>query len=181
MAEALLRRSDLEPGRIHVKGGKPNLLKHLAGYNNAARYSPWLVLLDLDHDDECAPAFVARYLSTPAEGMQLRVAVRQVESWLMADAERLSAFLAVRTSSVPSDPDGCLNAKREMVGLARESRRRVVREEMVPRRRSGRAVGPAYTARLIEFVDTRWRPDHAARRSESLRRCLGRLRELSRA
>lgn len=164
---------------MHVKGGKSNLLPSLLGYNNAARYSPWLVLVDLDRDVECAPTFVARHLPTPSEGMRLRVAVHQIESWLMADAARLSAFLSVRATRVPRDPDACHDAKREMVALGRESRRRVIRDEMVPRARSGRPVGPAYSARLIEFVDTYWRPDEAARRSESLRRCLERLRELS--
>ena len=55
--------------------------------------------------------------------MRLRVAVHQIESWLMADAERLSAFLSVGTSLLPGDPDGCHDAKHEMVRLVRESRR----------------------------------------------------------
>jgi hypothetical protein len=49
---------------------------------------------------------------------------------------------------------------------------------MIPREGSGRAVGPAYTSRLIEYVETAWRPREAAQRSESLRRalvCLERL------
>ncbi len=178
---ALLRHAGLESGSVHVKGGKPNLLARLHGYNAAARFSPWLVLIDLDRDEDCAPAFVARYLPERATGMHLRVAVRQVESWLMADAERLSAFLSIPQSRFPDDPDACEDAEREMVVLAGRSRRRLVRDEMVPRPRSGRSVGPAYSSRLIEFVNTRWQPDDAATRSESLRRCLERLRELARA
>lgn len=179
VATALLQHVQLEAGPIHVKGGKPNLLARLADYNNAARYSPWLVLVDLDRDDECAATFVGRHLPNPAVDMHLRVAVRQVESWLMADGERLSTFLSVPRSSVPSEPDGCQDAKRELVTLAGRSRRRAVRDEMLPRPRSGRAVGPAYSSRLIEFVNTSWRPEHAAGRSESLGRCIRRLVEVA--
>jgi hypothetical protein len=136
------------------------------------------VITDLDRD-ACAAAFVERHLPDRATGMHLRVAVRQVESWLMADAESLSTFLSVPRSGVPSDPDACEDAKRELGALAGRSRRRVVRDEMLPRPRSGRLVGPAYPSRLIEFVNTEWRPDQAAMRSESLRRCVRRLRELA--
>jgi hypothetical protein len=181
VATALLHHVRLQAGPVHVKGGKPNLLARLDGYNNAARFSPWLVLVDLDRHDECAAAFVRQHLPDPAAGMHLRVAVRQVESWLMADAEELSTFLSVPRSSVPSDPDRCEDAKRDMVMLSGRSRRRLVRDEMLPRPRSGRAVGPAYTSRLIEFVSTRWRPEHAAMRSESLERCVRRLLEVASA
>lgn len=126
VATALLRHVRLHAGPIHVKGGKPNLLARLEGYNNAARFSPWLVITDLDRE-ACAAAFVERSLPERATGMHLRVAVRQVESWLMADAESLSTFLSVPRSGVPSDPDACEDAKREMVALAGRSRRGVVR------------------------------------------------------
>ncbi len=62
--------------------------------------------------------------------------------------------------------------------IAAHSSDRRIREEMPPQSGSGRQVGPAYTARMIEFVEQRWRPEDAGARSESLRRCLTRLREL---
>jgi hypothetical protein len=65
--------------------------------------------------------------------------------------------------------------KRAMVEVAGHSRRREIRQDMVPRRGSGSSVGPAYTSRLIEFAQAHWRPETAARASDSLRRCLARL------
>lgn len=65
-----------------------------------------------------------------------------------------------------------------MVNLARRSRRKSVREDMVPGDKSSRRVGPAYTGRLIEYAATEWRPAVAARRSESLRRAIDCLRRL---
>jgi hypothetical protein len=62
-----------------------------------------------------------------------------------------------------------------MVTLAGKSRRRAVREDMVPNPGSGQSVGPAYTSRMIEFIQDRdagWRPDIAVTNSDSLRRCV---------
>jgi len=60
----------------------------------------------------------------------------------------------------------------EMVNLARRSRCKDIRDDMVPREGNGRVVGPAYPSRLREYVETSWRPREAAQRSDSLRRAL---------
>jgi len=68
-----------------------------------------------------------------------------------------------------------------MVEIARHSRRRDVRENMVPRGGSGRKIGPAYTSLLIEFSrDSKngWRPTVAVKSSDSLKRCMRRLEQL---
>lgn len=182
--EAVLIRLVGEAGglvhTIYGRNGKPHLRRVLGGYNNAARFSPWLVLVDLDHDAECAPPFVAALLPAPAPMMRLRVAVRAIEAWILADHEHLSDFLRVSTARLPPDPDAVPDPKRILVDLARHSRRRDIREDMVPRPGSGRAVGPAYASRLIEFAAAVWCPEVAAERSDSLRRCRDRIAELVR-
>ena len=35
---------------VHGRGGKNQINANLTGYNNAARFAPWVVLRDLDHD-----------------------------------------------------------------------------------------------------------------------------------
>jgi hypothetical protein len=170
-------------GGIHGKKGKAFLLDRLTSYNHAAQFSPWVVLVDLDRDDDCAPPFRVRWLPKPAPHMCFRIVVRAVEAWLMADRERLSRFLGVRVSRLPRDPESESDPMRKLVQLAEQSRFGAIREDMVPRSRSGRAVGPAYTSRLIEFVvdaESGWRPEVAAHHSESLRRCVGRLQDLVR-
>ena len=167
---------------LHVANGKPHIRQRLDGYNNAARISPWIVLVDLDTEADCAPALCRQWLPEPSPHMRLRVAVRTVEAWLLADRERFAKFLGVRQESLPKDPEAILHPKQEVVALARQSRRRAIREDMVPRPGSGRAVGPAYASRLIEFVSdpTRgWRPDVAAQHSDSLCRCVKSLRQLA--
>ncbi len=63
----LLREVGHDVGPIHIKNGKPALLNKLAGYDAAARIAPWLVLVDLNGDSECAATFVERHLPSPAE------------------------------------------------------------------------------------------------------------------
>lgn len=175
---SLVREAGAKPGTIHGKNGKAHLHNRLGGYNQAARHLPWVVLVDLDHDEDCAPPLVISWIPKPAPLMRFRVAVREVEAWLLADKERLARFLSVAVTKVPRSPDAVDDPKQTMVNLARQSRRRDIREDMVPRPASGRYVGPAYASRLIEFVESSWRPAIAAGNSDSLRRCRQRLGEL---
>ncbi|RLF63060.1 MAG: hypothetical protein DRN33_04790, partial [Thermoplasmata archaeon] len=91
------------PGRVFGKEGKPLLRKKIEGYNNAARRSPWVVLVDLDHDEECAPLLRNEWLPQPASKMCFRIAVREVEAWLLADRKGIASFLGVSQSAVPRD------------------------------------------------------------------------------
>ena len=169
------------PGPVYGRNGKDHLRQRISNYNQAARLSPWVVLVDIDHDAECAPPLRSAWLPALSPYMCLRVAVRQVEAWLLADRERLAKFLSVSTSRIPHNPESVEHPKSTLVELARYSRRRDIRDDMVPRPGSGRSVGPAYTARLIEFVireRTGWRPEVAARYSDSLNRSLRCLRRL---
>jgi hypothetical protein len=169
------------PGPVYGRNGKDYLRQRIAYYNRAARQSPWVVLVDQDHDAECAPPFRSAWLPAVSPQMCFRVAVRQVEAWLLADRERLAKVLSVSALKIPHNPEAVENAKNTVIELARQSRRREIREDMVPRPGSARAVGPAYTSRLIEFVigtGIGWRPEVAARYSESLNRSLRCLRRI---
>ena len=165
-------------GTVYGKNGKPALRPRVQGYNNAARRAPWIVLVDLDDEYPCAPPLCQAWVPDPSPLLCFRVAVRQVEAWLLADHERLAEFLGVPASRVPRDPEALENPKRTLVDLAQRSRRRSLRDDIVPRVGSGRSVGPAYASRIIEFVDRVWRPAEAAHQAESLGRaitCLERL------
>ncbi len=177
--EAVLRRLLTQVGAlagpIYGKQGKQHLRQRLNGYNQAAGFSPWVILIDLDQDAPCAPPLRDSWLPTPAPYLCFRIAVHEVEAWLMADREQLARFFSIARSRIPQDPEAVDDPKRTMVELAKYSRRRAVREDMVPRPQSGREVGPAYSARLIEFIEAAssgWRPDVAAKSSDSLARCL---------
>ncbi len=178
VARRVLRHAGLSTGLIYAAGGKSKLDQKLPGYNNAARNAPWLVLRDMDQDAPCAPTLVERLLPAPARYMRLRIAVHQGESWLLADAERIAAFLHVQIDAIPLSPDALVNAKQTLVNLARTSRSRDIRSALVPPEGSTASVGRQYTSVITEFVQEHWRPGVAARRSESLARCINALQTL---
>jgi hypothetical protein len=175
----LLDHVGLVAGNAYGRNGKVGLLKSLPKYNQAARFAPWFVVVDLDWDAECAPLIVNQWLPKPETGMRLRIAVRAIESWIMADFESLSIFLAVSSSKLPRLPDLDPHPKQTFVNVARTSRKKSIREDIVPRQGSGAQVGPRYTSRLIEFATQHWRPDEAMKRSDSLRRCVHALSTLT--
>ncbi len=180
--EAVLRRLiefvGAAPGFAYAGGGKPHLRNSLDSYIGAARFSPWVVLVDLNTSHECAPELRKEWVTTSAPFLCFRVAVREVEAWLLADRERLAAFLSVRVARFPREPEQLDDPKRTLLDLARESRKPRIRSDMIPRPRSGRGVGAAYNELMIEFAARRWRPEVAAPRADSLRRCIADLRSL---
>ena len=170
-------------GIVYGRNGKSVLREKVEAYNKAACRFPWVVLVDLDQDYSCAPSLQSSWVPNPARWMCFRIAVRKVESWLIADTERIARFLHVPLSRVPRDPEALDDPKRTMVELAQNSRRSDIKKDMVPRIGSERSIGPAYASRLIEFVsdsEVGWRPSVAAQCSDSLRRSLDCLRRLIR-
>jgi hypothetical protein len=172
--EAVLRRTlsdfDLQVDNIYGSKGKQGLDRQLKGYNHAARYRPWVVLRDLDHDAECAPSLAQALLPNPAQMMCFRLAVRAVEAWLLADREAMAAFLGVAESFIPVNVEALADPKRELLDLVRRSRSRSLQTDMIPAVDSTARIGPGDASRIIEYVYGVWRPEVAARHSDSLRR-----------
>lgn len=157
---------------------KKRLNARLASYNRAAARYPWFVLRDLDHDAPCAPELVVRLLPQPSVWMCFRVAVRQAESWLLADREAIASYLSVAASRVPVAPDSLDDPKRALVSLAATSKRRAIREAMVPEKGKSAPVGPGYLTCVTEFASAHWHPKRTASWSPSLRTALAALERL---
>lgn len=180
--EAVVRRLAGDVGLIvaavHGRRGKPSLLKRVAGYNQAARHRSWFVLVDLDQREDCAPSAREVWLPEPAPSMCFRIAVRAVEAWLLADRPAMAKWLSIAASKLPTWPEAEPDPKKTLIRLARSSRRREIREGLVPPLESNWAIGPAYTSLVGEFIRKIWRPEIAAKHADSLARCLDRLRLL---
>lgn len=157
-------------GTCYTGGGFGYLKSRISGFNNAAKGTPFLILTDLDTAD-CAPSLMREWLPTPKHPhLLLRVAVREVEAWLIADREQMARFLGVQVDLIPQTFDAMADPKAELIRLARLSPKREVRADIVPRPNSTSQQGPDYNARMAEFVERYWRPDVAALHSLSLRR-----------
>ena len=177
VAERLITLCGGRLGKVSPKQGRPYVLEHIGGYNEGARYGGiWFVLVDLDQQPECAPELVAEMLSDPAAGMCFRVAVREVEAWLLADRAGFARWASVPTGIIPVDVEAIPKPKEQLIEIVRRSRRRERRDAIVPRPGSRRTEARDYTLTLTEFVASDWDVEAAARAAPSLDRALRCLR-----
>lgn len=175
---SILRESGLVPGRFHGRNGKPAIRKKIDNYNRAGRFGPWFVVVDLDNKTDCPAEIRREWVPSPERYFVFRVAVVEMESWLLADVEKVARFLGVSRSVLPRNPDDLADAKDTLMRLAARSNKRAIREGLVPRLGSGASVGPTYVSDLREFGLNEWRPAVAAENSPSLQRCLDALKRL---
>jgi hypothetical protein len=138
-----------------------------------------MILVDLDDDFDCAPALRDEWLRDMNHRLCFRVAVREIETWLLADRINLARFLSVTADLIPIDPEKLTDPKATLVRAATRSRRRSIREDIPPRQSGGRPEGPAYTSQLQEFVRDHWDVEQAMTQSISLSRCVERIRQHS--
>lgn len=184
--ESVLRRlievTGYSSGTIYGRKGKDFLRTKIDGYNAAAHFSCWTVLVDLDREFPCAAALRNNWLAHPAPLMCFRIVVHSIEAWLMSDSERFLDFFSIARRHSPANPESIPDPKEALIDTIRHSRRRDIREDMLPRPESGRRVGPAYSSHIMEFVGDRqrgWRPEVAETKSISLRRCISCMRHLA--
>jgi len=162
-------------GTPYRRGGFGYLRRTIPGWNQAARSVPFIVLTDLDKY-ECPAELINDWLRVPKHrNLLFRVAVREVESWLLADSPNFSEFLGVRSSLIPADTDSLPDPKATLVQLARRSRSKQIRESIVPAKGSTAKQGPDYNGCLCTFVRKRWDLDTAKANSPSLARTVDRL------
>ncbi len=174
LSEAVLRRilqTRYDVGVCYKRGGFGYLKKTIHGFNNASKGMPHIVLTDLDRR-ECAPTLIEDWLPVPTHhNLLFRVAVREVESWVLADRDRFAKFLGIRKTLVPVNVDAIDDPKKCLINLARKSKRNL-REDIVPTEGSTAKQGPDYNGRLISFVKEFWDPCEAMRNSPSLARTI---------
>lgn len=180
VAERLVRLVGLRPQKTVVAEGKHRLDPRIPALNRSGAHLNWLVLRDLDHDAPCASRLIRRLLkeATRSPRIAVRVPVRAMESWMLADWKGFAREFAVSWREVPRDPDNLMDPKQSLVNCCRRSRQAEIRATMVPQASSGRQVGPEYTQRISTFATRLRSLERASERSPSLQRTIKALRRL---
>ena len=156
-------------GATYGKCGYGYIRKKISGFNNAAKGTPFLVLADLEA--QCAPKQINEWLNIPKHhNLLFRIAVREAESWLLADRSGFASFLNIKKELIPTNPDGINDPKKLLINLAKQSRRRTLRQAIVPISGRTARIGPDYNGQLSYFVSNMWNISEAMENSESLRR-----------
>src|SRR5665213_1999972 len=97
---------------VYCKGGCTYLRQKILAFNQAARIRPYLLVTDLDNG-ECPPDLIenwfgcklADYPSRKHPNLLFCVAVREIESWLLADRAGFARFLGCLLYTSPSPRD----------------------------------------------------------------------------
>ena len=178
-AQRIIAATGHKFGICYGKRGCAYIRKRVSGFNAAATAVPYLTLVDhMDTELSCPPEVVSRWVPHRRPLMLLRVVVRELESWLLADRQNLAEFLKVSLARIPRHPEGIEDPKRTLINAARRSRSPRMRDALVPKEGSTAQVGPLYASEMIRFIHQHWNIDAARGQSPSMDRCLRRLQEL---
>lgn len=178
LSESVLRkllnnsRQNYVIGSCYNARGYGWIREKINGLNRAAKGMPYLVLTDLDRY-ECPPILLNEWLiGIRNHNLLFRVAVRQVESWLLGCRLAMSKFLGIREDLIPEAVDEIQDAKKFLIDLAKRSRKKQVCLDIVPKEGSTAKIGPDYNGRLIHFVENFWNPNVAKDFSPSLQKTI---------
>lgn len=160
----------------HKYHGRGNgyIRKNILAFNNASKGIPFIVLTDLDQY-RCPFELINDWMRCSInKNLIFRVAVREVESWLLANREGVAELFGVPIKMIPQNPDLIADPKKILINIAKKSKKKDVKCDIVPVGKNA-AIGPAYNSRLSCFVDVKWDIKEAIVNSESLSRAYKRL------
>jgi len=185
-SEAVLRRlvglagQTLNVTTVFRAGGFGQIKSRITNFRNACQVVPHIVMTDLDAYP-CVPDLLKDWkIGKLPDRMLVRVAVREVESWLLADGEGIAKLIQVPTVKIPGNPDELPDPKQVLLNLARKSKSRRFASEFVPATGSKAKHGPLYNLHLTAFAEKSWDSNRAERASPSLKRAIHRIKEFAR-
>jgi hypothetical protein len=165
------------PANTHGYGRLKKMIPAICKTVNSGRVAA-IMITDLD-TTECAPELIRNWFAMKderpeikiPEGFLFRIAVREIESWLIADCLTLATFLGISPAHFSASPDSLVDSKAHLLNIIRAKGNRKWHREMLPGRNT--RIGPKYNAILCDFIANRWDPERAARISSSLNRTIG--------
>lgn len=159
------------------RGGYGYLRSKMDSWRQMAQHQVMMVLTDLDRV-ECVVDFRDQWMANkaPPTNLLFRVAVREVESWVLADHDAMRALIGPK-GVLPIAPDELADPKQVLLRLVKGAPK-AVRDDLLKTVGSNLSPGLGYNARLTDWVGSTWNPQRAADRSPSLARTRLRLNEV---
>jgi len=158
------------------ESGVDKIRMSLSKYRNASRVLAHVVLVDLDNMP-CAPALRQQWgMAVVPDTLLFRVAVREVEAWVLADRAGFARFAGIPASKVSQAPETLADPKQALINLVRQSRHRRLVADLVPEQGTSMSKGPMYNERLGQFVREKWDVTAAMQAAPSLQRTVDRLK-----
>ncbi|MEO5661026.1 MAG: hypothetical protein ABIQ90_14710 [Polaromonas sp.] len=166
------------PGLLLRRDGFGYLRSGMNNWRQLAQHQTVLILTDLDQV-ACPFALRADWLGNkpPPANLMLRIAVREVESWVLADHDAMRKLIGQK-GTLPPSPDTLPDPKQHLLKLAKLAAR-PVRLDLLKETGAVASQGIGYNHRLTVWIRSDWSPERAAQRSPSLQRTRMRLNELA--
>lgn len=160
-----------------IAGGFGDIKKNCHKYIEASRVVPHIVLTDLDNHD-CPVTLMTQWgVNALPDCCLFRVAIKEIESWVLADRSGFASFLKVTINSIPAYPEQEGNPKEILLNLAKRSRLSLAKD-LLPDPNSSARIGPFYNERLGEYVMNAWDIRAALLNADSLKRAIQRIENL---
>lgn len=162
-------------GEPTIMRGCGNLKKTASRFLRAERAGIWSIFVtDLDQF-ESAQCLCNDWFGLACPGllpsqMIFRIAVREVESWIMADKEGIARFFNVSVANFTDTPDKIPDPKQYIFNIIRSKCRSKRFKEMLPLR--GQAIGIEYNPLIVGFIVEHWNIENAMSNSPSLKRAI---------
>ncbi|BEL97155.1 DUF4276 family protein [Serratia marcescens] len=155
------------------------LKKRIHNFCQLAERHPVLLITDLDNA-ACPEKLKLSWLKERKEpdSFIFRVAVREIESWILADHSGLNTLFGKKAGKFPDNPDLLPNPKATLLSLAGKAPRDV-KEALVAKKGSTAIQGIQYNSLLCDFVKRNWNPEEASLRSKSLALTINSLNKLA--
>lgn len=172
----LLVYFDMEPTTTIGNRGSDYLKKRARDLNRTAKGFPVFLLTDQDSPKRCPIEIMKGWLRAPCnEGFIFRIAVMEIESWIMADRQAFASFIGIDTNDISDNPDSIENPKEFMLDLVRKHGKRDLKNALLPSPGSTARVGPEYNPVMSRFVARQWDVRRAGSESPSLQRAISAL------
>lgn len=181
LLEEFLPLNELDIITIGLRGNG-YIKNRINTFNNQKNDLPFFILADLDLGS-CAPELLNQWLKRPCrKNLLFRIAVREVEAWLLADTDGFSKYLKIDHSFILKEtnhPDDLIDPKSKLLSLVEHSRNRELIRDMIKKEGANLKQGPGYNAKLTEYVSDYWNIERASHRSESFNRAIKAIQKMS--
>ena len=165
--------------------GYPSIFKRLDEYNETSKDSgePVIIFIDLDNI-RCAPRLLGNLQKShpikdrqPPNKFQIRIAVREVESWLLADKQGMETYFGISQNAIHPSPEKLRDPKQELLNLIKGKAKAKFKRAMLPKGKG--TIGTGYNDYLVDFINTVWDSTRACANADSLVRAIKRIKQLT--
>lgn len=127
--------------------GSGYLKKNIRSFTEIAHKIPLLLITDLDRT-ECPATLIDDWCGKTVlpKTFLFRIAVREIEAWLLADRKGFSTFSGVPIDRIPNNPESLDDPKQTLLNIVKQYGKRSVKADIVSTSYSSAKIGIAGVA-----------------------------------